>query len=42
VSRAMKQLRRAGVIKTGERSRILIPDLARLQAMLPASEHRPG
>ncbi|MBK5186642.1 MAG: Crp/Fnr family transcriptional regulator [Gemmatimonadaceae bacterium] len=38
VSRAMKQLRRAGLIRTAARPRIVIPDLARLQAMLPASE----
>ena len=36
VSRAMKQLRRSGLIKPLERNRLLIPDVARLQAMLPA------
>jgi Bacterial regulatory proteins, crp family. len=33
VSRAMKQLRRHGMIKPLERNRILIPDVARLRTV---------
>lgn len=41
VSRAMRQLKRAGLIRAGVKPKLVIPDLARLQAMLPASEdHR--
>ena len=36
VSRAMKQLRRQGLIKPLDRDRLLIPDLPRLRALLPA------
>lgn len=36
VSRAMKQLRRKGLIRPLERDRLLIPDLSRLRALLPA------
>jgi CRP/FNR family transcriptional regulator, cyclic AMP receptor protein len=36
VSRALKQLRRHGLIRTLGRDRILIPDIAKLRAMLPA------
>jgi CRP/FNR family transcriptional regulator len=35
VSRAMKQLRRKRLIEPLERNRILVPDLARLRALLP-------
>ena len=38
VSRAMKQLRRKGLIEPRDRDRLLIPDLARLRALLPAGE----
>jgi CRP/FNR family transcriptional regulator len=38
VSRALKQLRRKGLIKPLERNRILIPDVPRLRALLPSSE----
>lgn len=38
VSRALKQLRRKGLIKPIERSRILIPDVPRLRALLPGGE----
>lgn len=38
VSRAMKQLRRKGLIEPLERSRLLIPDLQRLRALLPGGE----
>jgi CRP/FNR family transcriptional regulator len=45
VSRAMKQLRRKGLIQPAGRDRLLIPDVARLRALLPAGEehrsHRP-
>jgi CRP/FNR family cyclic AMP-dependent transcriptional regulator len=37
VSRAMKQLRRKGLIEPLERNRIRIPDLSRLRAMLPGA-----
>jgi CRP/FNR family transcriptional regulator len=37
VSRAMKQLRRKGLIEPLERNRILIPDLSRLRALLPSA-----
>ena len=36
VSRAMKQLRSQGLIEPHDRDRLLIPDLARLRALLPA------
>ncbi|HEY9449962.1 MAG TPA: Crp/Fnr family transcriptional regulator [Gemmatimonadaceae bacterium] len=42
VSRALKQLRRHGLIKTLGRDRILIPDIARLRAMLPAGVRSDG
>jgi CRP-like cAMP-binding protein len=35
VSRAMKQLRRKGLIEPLERNRLLIPDVQRLRALLP-------
>lgn len=38
VSRAMKQLRRKGLIEPLQRSRLLIPDLQRLRALLPGGE----
>jgi len=38
VSRALKQLRRKGLIRPLERNRILIPDVPRLRALLPSSE----
>lgn len=38
VSRAMKQLRKKGLVELHERDRVLIPDLARLRALLPAGE----
>lgn len=38
VSRAMKQLRRKGLVQSAGRDRLLIPDLARLRALLPAKE----
>jgi CRP/FNR family transcriptional regulator len=38
VSRAMKQLRRNGLIEPLERSRLLIPDVQRLRALLPGGE----
>lgn len=37
VSRAMKQLRRKGLIEPLERNRLLIPDVSRLRAMLPSA-----
>ncbi len=40
VSRAMKELRRKGLIRTVERDRLLIPNVARLRALLPAGESR--
>jgi CRP-like cAMP-binding protein len=40
VSRAMKQLRRDGLIEPLDRGRLLIPDLPRLRALLPASGDR--
>lgn len=40
VSRAMRQLKRTGLIRAGARPAIIIPGLARLQALLPASEDR--
>jgi CRP/FNR family transcriptional regulator len=36
VSRAMKQLRRQGLIRPIDRDRLLVPDLSRLRALLPA------
>jgi CRP/FNR family transcriptional regulator len=36
VSRAMKQLRRKGLIRPIDRDRLLVPDLSRLRALLPA------
>ena len=36
VSRAMKQLRRKGLILPIDRDRLLVPDLSRLRALLPA------
>jgi len=41
VSRAMKQLRESGLIKPLGRDRLLIPDLARLRALLPADGDGP-
>jgi CRP/FNR family cyclic AMP-dependent transcriptional regulator len=38
VSRAMKQLRRKGLIEPLERNRLLIPDVQRLRALLPSGE----
>lgn len=38
VSRAMKQLRRKGLIEPLERNRLLIPDVQRLRALLPGGE----
>jgi CRP/FNR family transcriptional regulator len=38
VSRAMKQLRRKGLIESLERNRVLIPDVQRLRALLPSGE----
>lgn len=38
VSRAMKQLRRKGLVQALDRNRLLIPDLARLRAMLPGGD----
>ena len=35
VSRAMKQLRRKGLIKPAGRNRLLLPDLARLRSLVP-------
>ncbi len=40
VSRAMKQLRRQQLIEPIERNRILIPNVARLRALLPGGETR--
>jgi CRP/FNR family transcriptional regulator len=40
VSRAFKQLRRKGLVQTAGRETILIPDLARLRALLPAGDGR--
>jgi CRP-like cAMP-binding protein len=40
VSRAMKQLRRKGLIESLDRDRLLIPDLPRLRALLPAGGDR--
>jgi CRP-like cAMP-binding protein len=37
VSRAMKQLRRKGLIQPAGRNRLLIPDLSRLRSLLPGS-----
>jgi CRP/FNR family transcriptional regulator len=45
VSRAMKQLRRKGLIEPLGRNRLLIPDVQRLRALLPGGEsgtHGPG
>ena len=38
VSRAMKQLRRKGLIEPLERNRLLVPDVQRLRALLPGGE----
>lgn len=38
VSRAMKQLRRKGLIEPLDRNRLLIPDLQRLRALLPGGD----
>lgn len=38
VSRAFKQLRRKGLVQSAGRDTILIPDLARLRALLPAGD----
>jgi CRP/FNR family cyclic AMP-dependent transcriptional regulator len=38
VSRAMKQLRRKGLIEPLQRNRLLIPDVQRLRALLPSGE----
>ncbi len=38
VSRAMKQLRRKGLIEPLEHNRLLIPDVQRLRALLPSGE----
>jgi CRP-like cAMP-binding protein len=35
VSRALKQLRRKGLIKPAGRNRLLLPDLARLRSLVP-------
>ena len=40
VSRAMKQLRTKGLIESLGRSRLLIPDLQRLRALLPATDSK--
>lgn len=42
VSRAMRQLRRKGLIEPLERSRLLIPDVQRLRALLPADTESTG
>jgi len=42
VSRAMKQLRRKGLVLPIERNRLLVPDLARLRALLPAGNGQDG
>lgn len=36
VSRAMKQLRRKGLVRRVDRDHLLVPDLSRLRALLPA------
>jgi CRP-like cAMP-binding protein len=36
VSRAMKQLRRKGLVRRIDRDHLLVPDLSRLRALLPA------
>ena len=41
VSRAMKQLRRKGLVLPIGRDRLLIPDISRLRALLPAGEPKP-
>ena len=38
VSRAMKQLRRKGLIEPLERNRLLIPDVQRLRGLLPGGD----
>lgn len=38
VSRAMKQLRRKGLVKAAGKDRLLIPDVSRLRALLPAGD----
>jgi CRP/FNR family transcriptional regulator len=40
VSRAMKQLRRKGLIETREHNQVLIPDVQRLRALLPNGQER--
>jgi len=40
VSRAMKQLRRKGLVEPLQRNRFLIPDVQRLRALLPGGEDR--
>ena len=42
VSRAMKQLRRKGLIRPIDRDRLLVPDLSRLRALLPAGNGQGG
>ena len=42
VSRAMKQLRRKGLILPIDRDRLLVPDLSRLRALLPAGTGQGG
>lgn len=41
VSRAMKQLRRQGLIEPLPRNRVLIPDVERLRALLPGGQSTP-
>ena len=38
VSRAMKQLRRQGLVQSAGRKQLLIPSLAGLRAMLPGAD----
>jgi CRP/FNR family transcriptional regulator, cyclic AMP receptor protein len=40
VSRAMKQLRRRGLVRPLDHGRMLVPDLARLRALIPAAGER--
>ena len=42
VSRAMTQLRRKGLIRPIDRDRLLVPDLSRLRALLPAGNGQGG
>ena len=42
VSRAMKLLRRKGLVLPIDRNRLLVPDLARLRALLPAGNGQDG